>query len=899
MPKIIYKKTYSKDIDYLPKIHGQLLYCADTKQVFYDAKYEERIDITLNTLWMEKEKDLNNVVNPLINRIYIADDSKKIFNYMNSTWLHVTDENNMLGTIMDILDLKPTTLADKEGVKSAPRTMASYVYMNNGDRLSSVLDESNQITLTRTSSRYVQVEVDLQKVFVIPYPTSNYDVTKDHLSLVIRGQVVPTDKFVINNGRFILNTDEYRLRIGEEILFMFYYTVIVDLNDGLLIRTKNIADGAVTTPKLAQDVRIKATNIVETVNRLFFTPEEKGKLLNIEDGATRYFHPNTHPADMIVQDENRRMVSDIQISKWEGKPTFEQVYTKLQVDNIIADLIDGSPEALDTLKEISAALNGDPNFANTMINELAKKADLTITDSLQDEVDNRIHINDYVKGCIYGGAYLINDVDVSKYSITHADPMLQEYVDGMLVTMKATATNAMDRCKLAINNLPYKPVLTQDGSEVLAGEIVENMIYSMRYNGSTGNFILQGKGGVLILDTTLDKYPVTSGDYIKRSQPVDLYSSTIMKSIPRTRIVGSFKLPELYNGEFTDVKIMDVNKAVLLWKSGTNVMVDLFSIENCQLNILPDVRPLILELDCKEVSGIAKYDSSTFYISLVTNSNKLCVYKIILNGENFEHELVYETNETLELSSPRILKVKEDRILACYSTGGMTKYYLLNASGRVIVNESNIDYPIDVVARISDTQILFAGVHNNGVYGWVMTIMENNSLNRGTLIGLTGGADSYEDLHIAVKSGVDNIASICYREKIGEVYNNYAIEVEVQSNNGLDNVIVPRPKYNKYMKEDKDYSLSASTFSDQYHSMLGEGNGLYINTITDDGVDETQVNHSTVYDSISVDIYNEVIIAIGNKAVGMDIVLAQHRKTPHGVTNEIGSGGQKIKVYRW
>lgn len=44
------------------------------------------------------------------------------------------------------------------------------------------------------------------------------------------------------------------------------------------------------------------------------------------------------------------------------------------VQGEIAALVDSSPSALDTLKELAAALGNDPNFATTMLNELAKKA---------------------------------------------------------------------------------------------------------------------------------------------------------------------------------------------------------------------------------------------------------------------------------------------------------------------------------------------------------------------------------------------------------------------------------------------------------------------------------------------------------------------------------------------
>ncbi|WP_205883422.1 hypothetical protein [Pseudomonas mosselii] len=54
-------------------------------------------------------------------------------------------------------------------------------------------------------------------------------------------------------------------------------------------------------------------------------------------------------------------------------------YTKGQVDLVIQTainaIVDSAPGALDTLKELSAALGNDPNFATTVLNALATKAD--------------------------------------------------------------------------------------------------------------------------------------------------------------------------------------------------------------------------------------------------------------------------------------------------------------------------------------------------------------------------------------------------------------------------------------------------------------------------------------------------------------------------------------------
>ena len=76
--------------------------------------------------------------------------------------------------------------------------------------------------------------------------------------------------------------------------------------------------------------------------------------------------------------------------------------TGVQVDNAVAALVDSAPEALDTLNELALALGDDANFATTVTNSLAAKADaftvgtgLAMTsgvltaDVTQGEVDNK------------------------------------------------------------------------------------------------------------------------------------------------------------------------------------------------------------------------------------------------------------------------------------------------------------------------------------------------------------------------------------------------------------------------------------------------------------------------------------------------------------------------------
>ena len=49
--------------------------------------------------------------------------------------------------------------------------------------------------------------------------------------------------------------------------------------------------------------------------------------------------------------------------------------TSSYVDQKIAELVDGAPETLDTLKELAAALGSDPSFATTIATQLGGKVD--------------------------------------------------------------------------------------------------------------------------------------------------------------------------------------------------------------------------------------------------------------------------------------------------------------------------------------------------------------------------------------------------------------------------------------------------------------------------------------------------------------------------------------------
>lgn len=81
-------------------------------------------------------------------------------------------------------------------------------------------------------------------------------------------------------------------------------------------------------------------------------------------------YPKLEEFEAHTSDEVRH-ITTTERNSWNAKETPDGAQEK--VNAAIANLINGSPIALDTLNELAQALGDDPNFAATMTNELAKK----------------------------------------------------------------------------------------------------------------------------------------------------------------------------------------------------------------------------------------------------------------------------------------------------------------------------------------------------------------------------------------------------------------------------------------------------------------------------------------------------------------------------------------------
>ena len=91
------------------------------------------------------------------------------------------------------------------------------------------------------------------------------------------------------------------------------------------------------------------------------------------DGKANASHE--HVAANVKFDDGKNLVEKLAEIQAGGNVSLEGYATEEYVQGQLEALVDGAPEALNTLKELSAALGDDANFASTMVTEFAKKVD--------------------------------------------------------------------------------------------------------------------------------------------------------------------------------------------------------------------------------------------------------------------------------------------------------------------------------------------------------------------------------------------------------------------------------------------------------------------------------------------------------------------------------------------
>lgn len=159
-------------------------------------------------------------------------------------------------------------------------------------------------------------------------------------------------------------------------------------------------------------------------------------------------------ADSLINDASTTSTNSWSAYKTSTEIGLAQAAAELHADNAVAALVDGAPALLDTLNELAAAINDNPNYATDVANLVAGKQDtLTAGNGIGIDGSNNISVNifDFI-GNANDPAYIElgqknGDIALYKTNLTNYTDTLYDVIGAAAAAQtaaEATAQAALD-----------------------------------------------------------------------------------------------------------------------------------------------------------------------------------------------------------------------------------------------------------------------------------------------------------------------------------------------------------------------------------------------------------------------------------------------------------------------
>lgn len=180
--------------------------------------------------------------------------------------------------------------------------------------------------------------------------------------------------------------------VDEEVLHAHQLN---HMEDGIEYAFNAAEQLEVTAQDLAEVIRINSKDIDAAEKSIKDTNESITAIANSLSGYADkdYVGTEINKAKMALAGEDtaiRMSVLTLTQKQEEMGEVLKTVADTQYVDDkvaaLVSELVDSSPETLNTLNELSEALGNDPNFATSIATEIGKKADKTALDGLTDTV---------------------------------------------------------------------------------------------------------------------------------------------------------------------------------------------------------------------------------------------------------------------------------------------------------------------------------------------------------------------------------------------------------------------------------------------------------------------------------------------------------------------------------
>lgn len=248
MGALKYTESLRNNLHEVTRSAGTVIYCTDTREVFYDASDDMRL-LTDFILMLNNDNERTQIVNNntvLEARIYCVRDARTFYAYdANDGWqqlLSVKEASKYVGPITDIT--KATIM--KDGKRIAPLTTANNTYLESGETVEAKL---KQMGVIATSFR-THLVTETKKRFPIPVPFDNYFDMPNAFLVHIGTNYIYPNRYSINGNDIVFNEP---VEMNRSINYTFIYNTKAPAVAGMInnIDGSLINRGSIPTDRMA------------------------------------------------------------------------------------------------------------------------------------------------------------------------------------------------------------------------------------------------------------------------------------------------------------------------------------------------------------------------------------------------------------------------------------------------------------------------------------------------------------------------------------------------------------------------------------------------------------------------------------------------------------------------
>lgn len=248
MGALKYTESLRNNLHEVTRSAGTVIYCTDTREVFYDASDDMRL-LTDFILMLNNDNERTQIVNNntvLEARIYCIRDARTFYAYdANDGWqqlLSVKEASKYVGPITDIT--KATIM--KDGKRIAPLTTANNTYLESGETVEAKL---KQMGVIATSFR-THLVTETKKRFPIPVPFDNYFDMPNAFLVHIGTNYIYPNRYSIDGNDIVFNEP---VEMNRSINYTFIYNTKAPAVAGMInnIDGSLINRGSIPTDRMA------------------------------------------------------------------------------------------------------------------------------------------------------------------------------------------------------------------------------------------------------------------------------------------------------------------------------------------------------------------------------------------------------------------------------------------------------------------------------------------------------------------------------------------------------------------------------------------------------------------------------------------------------------------------